>query len=160
MIWHEPLAAAPGVGRLAAAVRLDLRLEWRYGAVAAAGIAAAGWVAVLTRVPASAHDAAVPLIVFVDSGVVGLFFSAMVLFEKGERTLRALVATPLRFEEYLASKLPDRSPAWRWPAARSSCWPAAGGTRATKPSHSWQSCSTVAVSSIIRVPDEAWPRGA
>jgi fluoroquinolone transport system permease protein len=99
-------AVVSGTSRVAAAVRLDLRLEWRYGAVAAAGITAATWVAVLTRVPGSVLGAAVPLVLFVDSAVIGLFFfSAMVLFEKGERTLQALVVTPLRFGEYLASKL-------------------------------------------------------
>lgn len=94
------------MSRLAAAVWLDLRLQWRYGAVAAAALAASVWIGVLSQVPDHALDAVVPLILFGDSALVGFFFlPAMVLFEKGERTLSALVVTPLRFGEYLASKL-------------------------------------------------------
>jgi fluoroquinolone transport system permease protein len=48
----------------------------------------------------------VPFMIFADVAVVGYYFIAgMVLFEKGEATLFALVSTPLRFGEYLASKL-------------------------------------------------------
>lgn len=94
------------MSRLAAVVRLDLRLQWRYGAIMAAMAAAAAWVGVLNKVPERALPVAVPLIVFLDSALLGFFFlPAMVLFEKGERTLPALMATPLRFGEYLTSKL-------------------------------------------------------
>jgi fluoroquinolone transport system permease protein len=38
--------------------------------------------------------------------VIGFYFIAgMILFEKGEHTLEALVVTPLRFREYLSAKL-------------------------------------------------------
>ena len=47
-----------------------------------------------------------PLVIFGELAVIGYYFVAgMILFEKGERTLSAVVVSPLRFGEYLASKL-------------------------------------------------------
>lgn len=94
------------MSRLGATVRLDLLLQLRYGFYYAAAFVTLVWIALLYPLPASLLDLAVPFVVFTDLAVVGYYFIAgMVLFEKGERTLFALLATPLRFREYLASKL-------------------------------------------------------
>jgi fluoroquinolone transport system permease protein len=94
------------VNRLLVATRLDLRLQWRYGFYYAAVFVTLVWLALLWGLPARLQDVLVPLVVFVDLALVGFYFIAgMVLFEKGERTLAALTVTPLRFGEYLASKL-------------------------------------------------------
>jgi fluoroquinolone transport system permease protein len=87
-------------------VRLDVLLQIRYGFYYAAAFVTLVWIALLYPLPASILDLAVPFVVFTDLAVMGYYFIAgMVLFEKGEETLFALVSTPLRFREYLASKL-------------------------------------------------------
>lgn len=92
--------------RLLPALRLDVLAQKRYGFYYAASFVTLVWVALLYPLPSAVLDLAVPLVIFADLAVVGYYFVAgMVLFEKGEDTLSALVATPLRFPEYLASKL-------------------------------------------------------
>lgn len=94
------------MSRLAAAVRLDLLLQLRYGFYYAAAFVTLVWIALLYPLPDSLLDLAVTFVIFTDLAVTGYYFIAgMVLFEKGERTLFALLSTPLRFREYLASKL-------------------------------------------------------
>ena len=92
--------------RLGATLRLDLLMQFRYGFYYAAAFTALVWIALLSALPAPVLDVAVPFMIFADLAVVGYYFIAgTVLFEKGEATLFALVSTPLRFGEYLASKL-------------------------------------------------------
>lgn len=92
--------------RLFSTVRLDLLLQLRYGFYYAAAFVTLLWIALLYPLPASTLEVAMPLVIFAELAVIGYYFIAgMVLFEKGERTLSAIVTTPLRFPEYLASKL-------------------------------------------------------
>ncbi len=94
------------MSRLLSIVRLDLRLQLRYGFDYAAAFSALVWIAALGLLPDETLDVAVPFIIFTDLAVVGFYFIAgSVLFEKGERTLYAMVVSPLRFWEYLTSKL-------------------------------------------------------
>ncbi|MGW0520347.1 fluoroquinolone export ABC transporter permease subunit [Crossiella sp. NPDC003009] len=89
-----------------AALRLDLRLQRRYGFLYAAVFAAVLWIVVLSLLPARLLGVALPYVLFGDLAIVGFFFiAAAVFFEKGERTLFALLSTPLRFREYLLAKL-------------------------------------------------------
>lgn len=92
--------------RLGVAVAHEIRLQWRYGILAAAVFVTAVWVGVLRALPAALMPTAIPVVVFADSAVIGLFFLAgAVLFEKDEGTQSALVVTPLRDWEYLTAKL-------------------------------------------------------
>jgi fluoroquinolone transport system permease protein len=85
---------------------MDFRLQGRYGFFYAAAFVTLVWLVLLRLFPAAYLDLALPFIIFTDLGVVGFYFIAgMVLFEKGERTLAALIVTPLRFGEYLFAKL-------------------------------------------------------
>lgn len=94
------------MSRLSSAVGQDLRLQRRYGFLHAAAFVTVVWVVLLRPLPAPALEVAVPLVVFIDLASFGFFFVAgMVLFEKDEGTLLALLTTPLRFGEYLVSKL-------------------------------------------------------
>jgi fluoroquinolone transport system permease protein len=94
------------VSRLSAALRLDLRLLWRYRVVYAGAFVAALWLVVLAQLPAELRPLAVPFALFTDLAVVGYYFLAgLVLLEREEGSLVALAVTPLRFPEYLASKL-------------------------------------------------------
>lgn len=88
------------------ALRLDALMQLRYGFYFAAAFLTLLWVALLRVLPAGVGEVATPFVVFTDLAAVGyVFVAGMVLFEKGEKTLFALVSTPLRFREYLASKL-------------------------------------------------------
>jgi len=90
-------------GVLAQALRLDLRLLLRYGLIYAAVFSALLWEVIVFLIPGHLRASAT---VFGDLALVGFFFIAgAVFFERGERTLFALLVSPLRFRQYLASKL-------------------------------------------------------
>jgi fluoroquinolone transport system permease protein len=94
------------MSRLRAVLRQDLRLQHRYRFNHAAAFVVLVWIAFLWQVPDELVGLALPFVLFTDLTVIGFYFLAgLVLFEKGERTLDALVVTPLRFGEYLAAKL-------------------------------------------------------
>ena len=91
--------------RLAAIVRLDLRLQLRNGFYYAVAFVLACWFLLLTRLPAIDWGYVLPAVVFGNLVMVNFYFVAgLVLLEKGEGTLEAQVVTPLADWEYLASK--------------------------------------------------------
>ncbi len=91
--------------RLAATVRLDLRLQLRNGFYYAVAFVLACWFVLLTRLPAIDWGYVLPAVVFGNLVMVNFYFIAgLVLLEKGEGTLEAQVVTPLGDWEYLASK--------------------------------------------------------
>ena len=91
--------------RLAATVRLDLRLQMRNGFYYAVAFVLACWFVVLTRLPPIDWGYLLPAVVFGNLVMVNFYFVAgLVLLEKGEGTLEAQVVTPLADWEYLASK--------------------------------------------------------
>jgi len=94
--------------RLLATLRWDARLQLRHGFYGAAAFVAAVLVLGLSRLPPGAADLGwlVPALV-ASNLTMGTFYfvGGLVLLEKGEGTLEALVVTPLRAGEYLASKV-------------------------------------------------------
>ncbi|MCP2165714.1 ABC transporter permease [Goodfellowiella coeruleoviolacea] len=93
-------------GRLGVLLRLELLTQLRYRFPHAAVFSGLLWLAMLLPMPSVTRRVVEPYVMLGDLAVVGYFFvSGSVFFEKGEGTLHALVATPLRFAEYLASKL-------------------------------------------------------
>ncbi|WHT22593.1 fluoroquinolone transporter permease [Crossiella sp. CA-258035] len=94
------------MSRLGAALRLEVTLQHRYKFLHAALFSGLLWLALLLPLPPGPRRAAEPYVILGDLMIVGFFFvAAAVFFEKGERTLYAVVATPLRFTEYLAAKV-------------------------------------------------------
>lgn len=94
------------MNRLGAALRLELRLQRRYKFAHAAVFSGVMWLALLLPMSPGLRAAAEPYVILGDLTIVGFFFIAgAMFFEKGERTLDAIVATPLRFGEYLAAKV-------------------------------------------------------
>ena len=94
------------MSRLVVALRLEITLQRRYKFLHAAVFSGVLWLALLLPMPRHLRSAAEPYVILGDLMIVGFFFvAAAVLFEKGERTLDAVVTTPLRFHEYLASKV-------------------------------------------------------
>ncbi|MGC7102967.1 fluoroquinolone transporter permease [Amycolatopsis lurida] len=94
------------MNRLGAVLRLELRLQRRYKFVHAAVFSGVLWLALLLPMSPGLRAAAKPYVLLGDLTIVGFFFIAgAVFFEKGERTIDAVVASPLRFGEYLAAKV-------------------------------------------------------
>jgi fluoroquinolone transport system permease protein len=92
--------------RLASALRLELTLQVRQKFLHAGVFSGLIWLAVLLPMPASLRPVAEPYVLAGDISIIGFFFiGGIVFFEKQERTLGAIVSTPLRFWEYLAAKL-------------------------------------------------------
>ncbi|GAB5902318.1 fluoroquinolone transporter permease [Mycobacteroides chelonae] len=94
------------MNRFAQALRLELMLQVRQKFLHAAIFSGFIWLAVLLPMSSSLRTAAEPYILIGDISIIGFFFIAgTVFFEKQERTLGAVICTPLRFREYLAAKL-------------------------------------------------------
>jgi fluoroquinolone transport system permease protein len=92
--------------RFFTALRLELTLSHRQGFLYAAVFSGLIWLTVLLPMPDTLRPEAEPYMLLGDTCIIGFFFVAgTVFFEKQERTLSAVVATPLRFGEYLAAKL-------------------------------------------------------
>lgn len=92
--------------RFRGAVRLELLLQHRQRFLHAAVFSGLIWLAVLLPMPAGLRPVAEPYVLLGDTSIIGFFFVAgTVFFEKQERTLGAVISTPLRFREYLWAKL-------------------------------------------------------
>ena len=92
--------------RLLSALRLELTLQVRQKFLHAGVFSGLIWLAVLLPMPDSLRPVAEPYVLVGDIAIIGfMFIGATVFFEKQERTIGAIVSTPLRFWEYLAAKL-------------------------------------------------------
>jgi fluoroquinolone transport system permease protein len=92
--------------RLVSALRLELTLQLRQKFLHAGVFSGLIWLAVLLPMPASLRPVAEPYVLVGDISIIGFFFiGGIVFFEKQERTIGAIISSPLRFWEYLAAKL-------------------------------------------------------
>lgn len=92
--------------RFRSAVRLELVLQIRQRFLHAAVFSGLIWLAVLLPMPSGLRPVAEPYVLLGDTSIIGFFFVAgTVFFEKQERTIGAVISTPLRFGEYLSAKL-------------------------------------------------------
>ncbi|MEO3876702.1 ABC transporter permease [Nonomuraea sp. B12E4] len=102
-------ARVPGRGSrhgvLRAAIAMDVRLQRRYGFWHATAVVIALWIGVLRLVPDGLLGAAMPYLLMSDLQFFLFFIAGALFFEKGERTLFALLTSPLRFGHYLTAKL-------------------------------------------------------
>ena len=95
---------------LASMVRWDVRLQFRYGFYAAYAVLTVAYALALHVAPTAFRPSLLVLVVFNDPLVLGLYFvAALVLFEKGDGVLDALVTSPLSARAYLASKVASLS---------------------------------------------------
>lgn len=94
------------MNRLLHTLRWDVVFQVRYGLYLATAFSTLVAIIVVKQLPASVLAMALPFVMFADLALVGFYFiAALVLFEKSEGTLLALVVSPLRFGEYLTAKL-------------------------------------------------------
>jgi fluoroquinolone transport system permease protein len=94
------------MSRLSGMLRSDFKLQQRYGFWYAGLFVTLVWTGIFALIPAEHVDLLVPFMLFVDLAGFGFFFIAgLVLFERDEGVLSALVASPLRSQEYLSGRL-------------------------------------------------------
>lgn len=92
--------------RLVSALRMECTVQFRQKFLHAGIFSGLIWLAVLLPMPRDLRPVAEPYVLAGDISIIGFFFiGAAVFFEKQERTLGAIISTPLRFWEYLAAKL-------------------------------------------------------
>ncbi|MDY6996353.1 MAG: fluoroquinolone transporter permease [Actinomycetota bacterium] len=92
--------------RWVSALRLEATLQYRQRFVHAAVISGLLWLAVLLPMPAHLRSIVEPYVLLGDISVIGFFFiGGSVFFERQERTLGAVICSPLRFGEYLSVKI-------------------------------------------------------
>ena len=92
--------------RLAATLGTDVRVQFRNGFYFATALVVACSILLLRWLPAEAAAVFLPVVLFQNVVVNTFYFvSALLLLERGEGTLVVQGVTPLRDDEYLASKL-------------------------------------------------------
>lgn len=94
------------VGTFTSTLRWDVRLQHRYGFYAVYALVTVAYALALHVVPDGARSVLLPVVIFSDPAFLGFYFvGAIVLFEKGDGVLDALVTSPLSARAYLASKV-------------------------------------------------------
>lgn len=94
------------MNRWTAALRLETTTMVRQKFAPAAVISGLLWLTVLLPMPARLRPIVEPYVLVGDITIIGFFFiGASVFFERQERTLGAVICSPLRFREYLFAKI-------------------------------------------------------
>lgn len=94
------------MSRWMSALRLEVTLAVRQRFIHAGVISGLLWLAVLLPMPQHLRTIVEPYVLIGDITIIGfLFIGGSVFFEKQERTLGAVVCSPLRFREYLSVKV-------------------------------------------------------
>lgn len=94
------------MSRWTSALRLEATVQWRQRFIHAGVISGLLWLAVLLPMPHHLRVIVEPYVLIGDITIIGYFFiGGSVFFEKQERTLGAVVCSPLRFREYLSVKI-------------------------------------------------------
>lgn len=92
--------------RLIYAIRGDMQFQMRQGFYLVYAIIAALYVLILSLLPEDIASVALPLVVFSDPSLLGLFFiGGIILLEKIQGVLMVVVVSPLRTHEYILSKV-------------------------------------------------------
>lgn len=92
--------------RWSSALRLEVTTQWRQKFVHAALLSGLLWLTVLLPMPVGLRQIVEPYVLIGDITIIGFFFiGGSVFFEKQERTLGAIICSPLRFWEYLSVKI-------------------------------------------------------
>ncbi|MBC8400833.1 MAG: ABC transporter permease [Candidatus Marinimicrobia bacterium] len=91
---------------LVSTVTKDVRLQVRYGFYFAIVFVAIIYIAIIKQLPLASLGTILPLLLLSNLTITAYFFVAgLILFEKGEGTLEALVVTPLPPAAYLTAKI-------------------------------------------------------
>ena len=92
--------------RLISAIWADLRFQMKQGFLLVYVAITIMYLVILSFLPADILRITLPLVVFSDPSVLGMFFiGGIILLEKSQGVLTVLVVTPLRTEEYVIAKV-------------------------------------------------------
>ena len=92
--------------RWSSALRWEATTQVRQRFLHAAVVSGLLWLAVLLPMPADIRPIVEPYVLVGDITIIGFFFiGGSVFFERQERTLSAVICSPLRFWEYLSAKI-------------------------------------------------------
>lgn len=92
--------------RLKHAVFGDIRFQWKYGFYLIYAVLCVIYIAILNSLPLSVKPQVTAILIFSDPAAMGLFFmGAIILLEKSQRVLNAVAVSPLRYSEYIYSKV-------------------------------------------------------
>lgn len=92
--------------RWVSAFGLEVTTLWRQRFAHAAVVSGLLWLTVLLPMPTNLRPIIEPYVLSGDITIIGFFFiGGSVFFEKQERTLGAVICSPLRFWEYLSAKI-------------------------------------------------------
>ena len=98
------------MNRIKNALIADLKFERKQGFFTIYFIISFLYLLVLTQIPETIRHFAVPLVIFSDPSILGLFFiGGMLLLEKEQGILQSIVVTPLKSIEYVISKIASLS---------------------------------------------------
>lgn len=87
-------------------VKWDIKFQLNNGLYIAGAILSLVWLFVLIIFPASAMEYVIPIVVLSDVGTMGmLFIGAILFFEKGQGSIKAVVVTPMKPQTYIQSKV-------------------------------------------------------
>lgn len=91
--------------RVSRALITDVVFQWKQGFYLIYILISFMYLLILSQLPPFILDYALPLVVFSDPSVLGIFFiGGMVLLEKEQGVLQSLLVTPLTIKEYIISK--------------------------------------------------------
>ncbi|GAB3235672.1 fluoroquinolone export ABC transporter permease subunit [Mycolicibacterium hippocampi] len=94
------------MSRWTSALRLETTTQVRQRFLHAAVLSGLLWLTLLLPMPAHVRPIVEPYVLVGDITIIGFFFiGGSVFFEKQERTLGAVICSPLRFWEYLSVKI-------------------------------------------------------
>jgi len=94
------------IKRVGHALITDMKFQWKQGFYSIYLIVSFMYLLILSQLPHFILDYALPIIVFSDPSVLGLFFiGGMVLLEKEQGIIQLLVVSPLTIKEYMLSKI-------------------------------------------------------
>jgi fluoroquinolone transport system permease protein len=92
--------------RLLNAIRSDIRFQIKQGFYFIYLIITVMYLVILSMVPENILTIALPLVVFSDPSVLGLFFiGGIIMLEKEQGIIQVLVISPLKTTEYIISKV-------------------------------------------------------
>jgi len=92
--------------RLLSAIKSDIRFQIKQGFYTIYLIITVMYLVILSLIPGDVLNVALPLVVFSDPSVLGLFFiGGIIMLEKGQGIIQVLVVSPLKTSEYIISKV-------------------------------------------------------
>jgi len=92
--------------RIINALKADIRFQWKQGFFYVYTAITVMYLIILSFLPQDYLKTIVPIVIFSDPSILGLFFiGGILMLEKVQGVMAVMVVTPLRSEEYILSKV-------------------------------------------------------